>query len=99
MEAFSAHVLKGLSLRKMAGYVVQRIEEAQAFLEKWIYTEEGKLPAKFQRMITRVNTYMMPWVMTLAYMMRGHTFDLLRKWWETEGRGVPKASISTLRPI
>ena len=71
--------------RRLVGHILYRIEKAQKFLARCVYSEKGKLPAKYQRLIAWVNGYIIPWVRALSRLTDEPTLKKLAHWWELEG--------------
>ena len=70
---------------KLAGCALNQIEIAQSFLGRWVYSEVGKLPAKFKRLIARVNEKIMPWVKVLVMTVDAQPMRRLSEWWARQG--------------
>ena len=70
--------------RRLLGHILYRIERAQKFLARWVYSEDG-LPAKYQRLIVWVNGYIIPWARALSRLTDEPTLGKLARWWELEG--------------
>ena len=64
---------------------MHKIYAAQDLLARWIYTEEGKMPARWQRLVGRVNTAIEPWVRVLSHILDNKVMLQLRGWWLKEG--------------
>ena len=70
---------------KLAGCALNQIEIAQSFLGRWVYSEVGTLPAKFKRLIARVNEKIMPWVKVLVMTVDAQPMKRLSEWWARQG--------------
>ena len=69
----------------MMGYIYDKIRTTQSYLAQHAYDEEGKMSAKHQRCIARVNHAMIPWIRALSKISDHSTLKKLDTWWSNDG--------------
>jgi hypothetical protein len=80
---FEIEIIARCAQRKMMGFLLGRIREAQIFMEQKV-KKAPLLTARLQRLIMRTNDMMIPWVRGLCKIAKGATFEKLDRWWSNE---------------